>query len=538
MPPPPDDASPSAVAATAAAAGADPAGAEPTGAGSSPSRRRLLLVLSAPASALLLGELNQSVLATALPTVVGELEGLDRLLWVNTGYVLAGTVAMPVAGRLGDLLGRRPVFLVSVAVLLLGSVLGGLAPTMEWLIAARAVQGVGGGGLLVLVQALVADLVPVRRRAPVMSGVGAAFALGALLGPLLGGWLTETVGWRWAFWMNVPVGLFALVGSALLLPRGRPRRHGPLDVTGVVTLSLATTAAVLLVSGGTGGWAPGVVGLLLVAAVGGTVAFVLVERRATEPLIPLHLLTDRTVALAVAAGALVAVAMFGTISYLPTYLQMVGGLSPVRAGLVMLALVTGLGLATVVAAQVVARTGRARGLPVLGALLCATALALMAGLTPGSSLVLTGGYLFLLGVGIGCSWDVLVVLVQDAAPDREVGTVTAVNGFFREVGVLAGTAVVGSVFTARLQGQLAQRAPDVGAARLTPEQVAGLPPEVAGQVAAAYAGAFTPVFAGLVPVVLLGGVLLLMVRSGRLGATGRTGAPDRAAGRPADGSTR
>lgn len=502
-----------------------------------PSRRRLVLVLSAPASALLLGELNQSVLATALPTVVGQLEGLDQLLWVNTGYVLAGTVAMPVAGRLGDLLGRRPVFLVSVAVLLLGSVLGGLAPSMEWLIAARAVQGLGGGGLLVLVQALVADLVPVRRRAPVMSGVGAAFALGALLGPLLGGWLTETVGWRWAFWMNVPVGLFALVGSALVLPRGRPRRRGPLDVAGVVTLAVATTAAVLLVSGGWGGWPAGSVIALLVAAGGGAVGFVVVERRAAEPLIPLHLLTDRTVALAVAASALVAVAMFGTIGYLPTYLQMVGGLSPVRAGLQMLTLVAGLGLATVLAAQVVARTGRARGLPVVGALLCATALALLAGLTPGTSLVLTGGYLFLLGVGIGCSWDVLVVLVQDAAPDREVGTVTAVNGFFREVGVLAGTAVVGGVVTARLQGQLAQRVPDVDAARLTPEQVAGLPPEVAAEVAAAYAGAFTPVFAGLVPVVLLGAGLLLLIRSGRLhgGSPATAPGPDAA---PEEGGTR
>ncbi len=486
------------------------------------SRRRLALLLSGPGAALLLAELNQAVFTTALPTVVGELQGLDQLLWVNTAYVLAGTVAMPVVGRLGDLLGRRPVFLVAVAVLVLGSVVGGLAPDMGWLVTARAVQGLGGGGLLVLVQALVADLVPLRRRAPVMSGVGAVFALGALLGPVLGGWLTETVGWRWAFWMNLPVGLLALAASAVLLPRHRGQAGHRLDVAGVALLTLTTTAAVLLVSGPSAstGWSRPTAALLLLTAVGGATGFVLVERRVAQPLLPLGLLTRRTVAVAVAAGAVLAVAMFGTITYLPTYLQMVAGLSPARAGLQMLSLVAGLGLATITAAQVVARTGRARPLPVVGALTCALALALLATLTPGTGLLGTGVLLFLLGAGIGCAWDVLVVLVQDAVDPADVGTATAVNGFFRETGVLVGTAVVGAVFASGLQRELATRLPELDPGQresLSPETLPGLPPEVRAEVAGAYADALTPVFAALVPVVLVGAALLLLVRPRVLG---------------------
>lgn len=454
--------------------------------------RRLALILAGPLAALMLAELDQAVFATALPTVVGELGGVDETGWVLTGYILSGTLAMLVVGRLGDVYGRRRVFLLAVTVLLAGSVLGGLATTTGALILARLVQGLGGGGLLVLVQALVADLVPARRRAPVLSAVDAVFAVSALLGPVLGGWLTDTVGWRWAFWMNLPVGLLAVLGTATLLrewrtcvpasewpPRGRPAQR----------------------------LAGGLVDTLRPA---------------------LRLLHDRRLAPAVLSGVILAAVAFGTVGYLPTYLQMVTGLSPRNAGLLMLALVGGLGVATLAAAQILSRTGRYGALTVVGASTVALGLALLAALPVAAGPLRVGACLFLLGAGIGCAWDVLVVVVQDAVPAAELGRVTAAHGFLREVGVLTGTAAVGAVFTAGL----ARLLPGLGATDLTPAVLSGLPVEVRSQVATAYAEALTPIFGGGALLVLAAAGCALLSRSGRLGHAGGDRRPVEAAAGP------
>jgi EmrB/QacA subfamily drug resistance transporter len=498
------------------------------------------VLFTALALALLLSELDQTIFATALPTVVGELDGVSDMLWVNTVYILTGTVTLPVYGHLSDRLGRKPLLITGLLVFLAGSVLGGLSTDIATLIAARAIQGLGGGGLIILIQAVVADVVPARDRAPYLSAIGAVFAVSALAGPLVGGWLTDGVGWRWAFWMNLPLGGVAVIAVAVLLPAPPPREERvQLDVGGFSILAFAVTSLVLLVSwGGTRyPWSSPVVLGLALGVVLGSVAFVAVERRSPDPIIPLELFRDRIFTAAVVAGLVMAVAMFGTVGYLPTYLQMVKGLSPTAAGMAMLTLITGLALGTVTSAQVVRRTGRYRALPLLGSVLTASALALLATLTPLTTLWVTGGYLFLLGLGIGFGWEVLVVVVQNTAPDAVVGTATAANSFFREIGVCLGSAVVGALFTARLSTLLDTQVPSVAGAGLntqglTPEAVRALPEEVRAAVASAYNDALTPVFALLVPVVLLAVVALLLLREVPL-ATRVTEAEDRtpAAGR-------
>lgn len=493
--------------------------------GTGPTRTRLWLLFTGLALALLLSELDQTVFATALPTVVGELDGVEDMLWVNTVYILTGTVVLPVYGHLSDHLGRKPLLVAGLLVFVAGSVVGGLSTDIATLITARAVQGVGGGGLIILVQAVVADVVPARDRAPYLSAIGAVFAISALAGPLVGGWLTEGVGWRWAFWVNLPLGGLAVLAVALLLHEP-PRRDARvrLDVGGFSTLAFAVAALVLLASwGGTRyPWDSPVVLALAAGVVLGALAFVRVERRAAAPIIPLGLFADRTFSAAVLAGLLMAVAMFGTVGYLPTYLQMVVGLSPTLAGLAMLTLITGLAIGTVGSAQVVRLTGRYKPLPLLGSVLTAAALGLLATLTPQTPLAVLGGYLFLLGLGIGAAWEVLVVVVQNTAPHAVVGTATAANSFFREIGVCLGSAVVGALFTSRLAALLAARVPasaGVDAGSLTPEALHRLPAEVRQAVASAYNDALTPVFAALVPVVLLAVVALLLLREVPLATT-------------------
>lgn len=488
---------------------------------------RLWVLFAGLALALLLTELDQTIFATALPTVVGELAGIQDMLWVNTAYLLAGTVMMPVYGKLSDLVGRKPLLVAGLLVFLVGSILGGLSTDMTSLILARTVQGLGAGGLIILVQAVVADVVPARDRAPYLSAIGAVFAASAVAGPVVGGWLTEGVGWRWAFWVNLPLGGLAVLAVVLLLhepPRSEHRVR--LDVWGFTTLAVGVTALVLLTSwGGTRvPWTSPLglgLGAVVIASVG---AFVAVERRAAEPIIPLALFANRTFTAAVLAGLVMAVAMFGTVGYLPTYLQMVTGLGPAAAGMAMLTLIGGLAVATVGSAQLVRRTGRYRTLPMVGTVLAASALGLLSTLTPETSLVLTGGYLFLLGLGIGCAWEVLVVVVQNSTPDAVVGTATASNSFFREIGVCLGSALVGALFTARLGALLAERVPATAGqplpvGGLTPELVRGLPPAVRAAVAGAYNDALTPVFALLVPVVLVSAVALLAVREVPLALT-------------------
>ncbi|MFP5282883.1 MAG: MFS transporter [Actinomycetes bacterium] len=459
-----------------------------------PSPRRPRWVLAGLMLGLFVAALDQTVFATALPALTRELGQVDALLWVPTAYVVTATVTMPVYGLLGDLVGRGRMLVAALTLFLLGSVIGGLAPDLGWLVAGRAVQGLGGGGLLVLVQAMAVELVPPRDRPRQLSIVGAVFALAAVTGPLLGGWLADTIGWRWAFWLNLPVGAVALAAAGVLLRRPAPQPVR-IDVAGIAAMAVAVSGLVLLAAWGgtTYAWtSPVVVGLAAVAVLAGAVLLV-VERRAPAPLIPPALVTTRGFCVPTLAGLVMAVALFGTVSYLPTHLQLAYGLSARGAGLLMLALVGGLGLATLGSAEVVRRTARPLEAAAAGGLTAAAGLALTALLPGSSSLALVGTSLFVLGLGIGGTWQVLLLAAQAAAPPAQLGTATGLHTFVREIGVVLGTAVVGAAYAARLPPLVAARLP-----------------------ADAYRDALAPVLLALAPTLVLAavGLMLAGVRGG------------------------
>nr|WP_062301228.1 MDR family MFS transporter [Demequina subtropica] len=479
-------------------------------------------------TAMLLASLSQTIFATALPTIVGELDGVDHMLWVTTAYILASTIMIPVYGKLGDLIGRKHLFIAAISIFVIGSIVGGLATSMPLLIAARAIQGIGGGGLMILSQAIIADIVPARERGKYMGIMGAAFAVSSVAGPLLGGWFTEGIGWRWGLWINIPLGALAIVmAAAFLHPAPEDRAKPRLDLAGMALLAIATTAIVLVTSfgGRTYAWdSPQIIGLGAVTVVA-AVAFVLVERRAAEPVMPLHLFRSRTFNLTTIAGMLTGVGLFGVIGYMPTYLQMVASVDATEAGLLTAPMMLTMLVTSTVTGFIVSRTGRYKWYPVVGSVLIAVSLYLLSTLEFDTSIWTTVAYLAMLGLGLGFSMQTIVLMVQNAFPLRIVGTATAGNNYFRQVGASLGTAVVGSMFTTRLLDLLAERLPAEalqsggGSNSLTPAAVAELPDQIHDIIVGAYNDALTPAFLLMAPLAVIGAVLLLFVEETPLRTT-------------------
>ncbi|WP_309125677.1 MDR family MFS transporter [Kocuria sp.] len=492
--------------------------------------------------AVLLAALDQTIVATALPSIVGDLNGLERISWAITAYVLAATVGLPVYGKLGDLYGRKRIFLVAVVVFLAGSMLAGAAQDMTQLIVFRALQGLGGGGLLIGAQAIIADLVPARERGKYMGIIGAAFGLASVSGPLLGGFLTDLVSWRWVFYINLPLGLVTLV----FIPRYLHLPHAPrgpvrLDVLGTVLLALGSTAFVLLTTwGGTAyGWAsPQILGLAAAAAVL-AVLFVLVERRAAEPIIPLHLFRVRNFLVPTAAAVGMGVIMFATISYLPTYLQMVDRASATGSGLMMIPVTVGMLVGTIGTGRRIARTGRYRAWPVLGSVVMAGGLVLLSRIDETTPYALTATGMVVIGLGIGCLMQNLVLIVQNAVPSADVGAATSSSNYFRQIGASFGISVFGSLFVARLDDALGAALPAGPAApaldvdALSPQVLASLPAPVQDAVGQAFAQALPPVFLWGLPVAAACLVLSLLIEEIPLGTTVGP-SPEDAPGRPAE----
>ncbi|MER5755079.1 MFS transporter [Streptomyces sp. NPDC002088] len=494
----------------------------------------VLVSIGALLLGMLLAALDQTIVSTALPTIVSELGGLEHLSWVVTAYLLASTAATPLWGKLGDQYGRKKLFQTAIVIFLIGSALCGMAQNMPQLIAFRAVQGLGGGGLMVLSMAIVGDIVPPRERGRYQGLFGAVFGATSVLGPLLGGLFTEHLSWRWVFYVNLPVGVVALAVIATVLHIPRKVTPHVIDYLGTFLIASVATCLVLVASlgGTTWGWSsPQIIGLAALGVVL-AVAFVAVERRAAEPVLPLKLFRIRTFTLSAVISFIVGFAMFGAMTYLPTFLQVVQGISPTLSGVHMLPMVVGMLLSSTLSGQIVSRTGRWKVFPIAGTGVTTLGLLLLHRMDEHSSTAEMSVYFFVFGLGLGLVMQVLVLIVQNAVSYEDLGVATSGATFFRSIGASFGVAIFGTVFASRLADKLTDAFRGVSlpagisadSLKADPRGIAGLPAALRQPALHAYAASITDVFLYAAPVALLGFVLAWFLKEDRL--RGSVTAPD------------
>jgi EmrB/QacA subfamily drug resistance transporter len=472
--------------------------------------------------ALWLAALDQTVVSTALPTMAGDLGGLGFLSWVVTAYLLTSTVAGPLYGKFGDLYGRKVVLQVAIAIFLVGSALCGIARDMLQLIAFRALAGLGGGGLIVITIAVIGDLIPPRERGRYQGFFGAVFGVATIVGPLVGGFLVEHLSWRWIFYINLPTGILALVVIAAVLPARSTRHQHEIDYTGALLLTAALSAVILFTGlGGTAfPWTSPVILGLIAASVAATAAFIAVERRAREPILPMTLFRNRNFAVASSVGLIVGLSLFGAVTFLPIYLQVVKGVSPATSGLLLTPMMLGMLVTSVISGRLISRFGRYKLFPILGTATMTFGLGALSLLSLESDDWQTAIDALWLGLGMGMVMQVLIIAVQNSVDYKHLGVATSGTMLFRSLGGALGVALFGAIFANRLHAQLAGPGMEF-LATVIPSAVRGLPPNLHEEYITAVMAALRPVFVAAACTSALGFLLAWLLHEHPL----REGAP-------------
>lgn len=498
------------------------------------SRTQMNMVFVTVLFGMLLSALDQTIVSTALPTIVGDLGSAGHMSWVVTAYLLTQTVSTALAGKFGDLFGRKKVFLISVVVFILGSFLCGLAVNMEMLIASRALQGIGGGGLMVTAMALIGEVIPLRERGKYQGALGGVFGVTTVIGPLLGGFFTDNLSWRWAFYVNVPIAIIVVLLALRTIP-GRGRTASPkVDYAGVMLVGLGATGLTLATSwGGTQyAWGSAVIIGLFVASAIVLAAFVWLESRAAEPILPLRLFRNRVFAVSSVLSFIVGFAMVGSITYLPVFLQFVGGVSATGSGVRTLPMVLGLLLTSVLSGTVVGRTRQYKIFPVVGSVVIGIGLYLLSTMDANTPIWQQSLYLFVLGTGIGSSMQVLTIIVQNTVTLSDLGAATSGITFFRTLGSSFGASVMGSLYSNDLQSRLPEALAAAGvdpSAVATPQALHRLPEYVRAPLIDVYATSIQHIFLWALPVAVVAFLFALILpqvamRTGSAKAAGEPGA--------------
>ncbi|MEU5762466.1 MDR family MFS transporter [Nocardia sp. NPDC047648] len=481
---------------------------------------------------MLMAALDQTIVSTALPTIVADLGGAGHMAWVVTSYLLAEAVATALAGKLGDLFGRKLVFQVSAVIFIVGSMVAGLANGMLLLVLARGIQGFGAGGLMVTSMALIADIIPLRQRGKYQGALGAVFGVTTVIGPTLGGLFTDHAGWRWCFYVNVPVAVVMIALAARTIPRVRAAAEPIIDYAGIGLVALGVSCLILGLEWGGQQYAwgsPTIIGLFA-GAVLLLAAFVAVESRAAEPMLPMGLFRSRVFTVCSILSFIVGFAMLGSMTYLPAYLQYVDGVSATMSGVRTLPLVAGLFTTSILSGQVVGKTGRYRYFPIAGTLVMALGLYLMSTMGRTTGTWLESLYMLILGLGIGLAMQVLTIVVQNTVPYAQLGTATSGVTFFRTLGSAFGTAIFGTLYSNEIGPDLAAALVRVGvvtpAVAANPQSLRALPAEQSAPIIDAYADSIDHVFFWVVPVALAGFVIAWLLPEVPLRDSARAGAGD------------